>query len=301
MDLHNTSVVHKPVLMERVVEYMNPKSGGIYLDVTFGSGGHTRALLQAAPDVKVVAVDWDTNALDTFAPALAQEFGDRFIPLWGNLGNLYPVLKKAGYTKFDGILADFGTSQVQIFQKAGFSVYRDTELDMRMSPAHHRVTAAQVVNTFEERALREMFYQLGEEKHAKKIAQVIVQERVRNPISTTRQLAQLIEAHVARSGKIHPATKVFQALRMYVNQELENINSLMSIAPRLLNTCGRLVCITFHSLEDRIVKQAFRQMEDLNQVTLLTKKVVTATDEELIRNPSSRSAKLRAVEKNKES
>jgi 16S rRNA (cytosine1402-N4)-methyltransferase len=297
MSTEHTVVIHKPVLMDEVLTYMDPKPGKMYLDCTFGSGGHTRALLEAEPACTVVALDWDSNALDTFAPPLKEEFADRFMPLWGNLGNLYPVLKKAGYTKFDGILADFGTSQVQIFQKAGFSVYKDTSLDMRMSPAHYRVTASHVINTFEERALRELFYQLGEEKHSKKIAYLIVQERALRPIETTLHLAQLIENHIPRSGKIHPATRVFQALRMFVNQELENINSFLSAAPALLNPGGRLVCIAFHSLEDRIVKQTMRTMVERGLVDLLTKKVVIATDEEIHRNPSSRSAKLRAVER----
>jgi len=230
MSESHKTIVHKPVLMSEVLQYLNLQKGGIYLDVTFGSGGHSRAILTHAPDSRVVSLDWDSDVLDTFTPALTAEFGDRFIPVWANFGNMLPALKKIGITEFDGILADFGTSQVQIFTKAGFSVYNDMPLDMRMSPGHQRLTAAQVVNTFDEKTLREMFYQLGEEKHSKKIAQMIIQHRALAPLETTKQLAQLIERCVpwGRSGgKIHPATRVFQALRMFVNQELDNIYSFL--------------------------------------------------------------------------
>ena len=298
-ELHKT-VVHKPVLMNEVLEYLNLKQGGVYLDVTFGSGGHTRAILDAAPDSTVVSLDWDTHAIDTFGPDLVEQYGDRFIPIWANFGNMLPALKKIGIAQFDGILADFGTSQVQIFEKAGFSVYKDTPLDMRMSPAHQRLTAAQVVNTFDEKTLREMFYQLGEEKHSKKIAQMIVQHRALTPFETTKQLAQLVERCAPRSksgGKIHPATRVFQALRMFINHELDNITSFLAAAPKLLNPSGRLVCISFHSLEDRLVKQTFREMDQSGLVQLITKKVVVASDDEVRINRSSRSAKLRAIAK----
>jgi|SRR5579863_2106689 len=301
MNASDNTTVHKPVLMHEVLTYLNVQPGAVYLDVTFGSGGHTRAILAQAAGCTVVSLDWDTAALDTFAPAIKSAFGDRFIPVWANFGNMLPALKKTGITQFDGILADFGTSQVQIFNQAGFSVYKDTPLDMRMSPAHQRMTAAQVVNTFEEKALRELFYQLGEEKHAKKIAQMIVSERAHTPFETTVQLATLIERCVPRdrsARRIHPATRVFQALRMFVNHELDNIISFLSVAPKLLKPSGRLVCISFHSLEDRLVKQTFRQLEQSGVAQLITKKVVMASQDELRQNPSSRSAKLRAVEKN---
>jgi 16S rRNA (cytosine1402-N4)-methyltransferase len=301
MNESHKTITHKPVLMHEVVEYLNLQPGGVYLDVTFGSGGHTRALLEHASDSTVVSLDWDTNAIDTFGPDLVEQYGDRFIPIWANFGNMLPALKKVGKTQLDGILADFGTSQVQIFERAGFSVYRDTPLDMRMSPAHQRLTAAQVVNTFDEKTLREMFYQLGEEKHSKKIAQMIVQHRALAPFETTKQLAQLIERCAPRGksgGRIHPATRVFQALRMFINQELDNIISFLSVAPKLLKPSGRLVCISFHSLEDRLVKQTFRELEQSGVVQLLTKKVVVASADEVRVNPSSRSAKLRAVAKN---
>lgn len=288
---------HKPVLVKEVLHYLNPQPGKIYLDVTFGSGGHTRAILEAEPTCRVIAMDWDTVSLDTYFPPLQAEFGDRIIPLWGNFALLYKLLKTIKITKVDGILGDFGTSQMHLHQRAGFSFNRNSPLDMRMSPPHQQITAAQVLNDFSEEALRELFWQLGEESNARKIANAIVQERQEKPFETTRDLAQLIEKIVPKRGKIHPATKVFQALRIYVNKELDNIHSLLPVAFQSLNKGGRLVCISFHSLEDRVVKQYFKKLADEGKVELLTKKVVIPTDEEVSRNAASRSSKLRAVER----
>lgn len=289
--------LHKSVLVQEVLEYLNPQPGKIYLDVTFGSGGHTRAILEAEPTCTVIAMDWDTVSLDTYIPRLQQEFGDRIIPLWGNFSLLYKLLKKIKITKVDGILADFGTSQMHIYERAGFSFSRNTPLDMRMSPPHQHVTAAQVLNEFSEEALRELFWQLGEESNARKIAHAIVEARQKKPFEMTRDLAQLIEKLTPGRGKIHPATKVFQALRIYVNKELDNIHAFLPVAVQSLNKGGRLVCISFHSLEDRVVKQFFKKMEDEGKVKVLTKKVVVPTEEEVRRNPASRSSKLRAAER----
>jgi 16S rRNA (cytosine1402-N4)-methyltransferase len=284
--------------MNQVLEYLKPEAGKTYLDVTFGSGGHTRAILEREPHCRVIAMDWDTAALDQFGPALQEEFGDRIQLIWGNFALLYKILKKEKIESVDGILADFGTSQVQIVNRPGFSVYRDTALDMRMSPAHYQETAYQVLATFSEQALRELFWQLGEERHAKVIARAIVQERAKNQLTTTGQLADLIEKVVpsARGGSaIHPATRVFQALRIYVNKELDNINAFLGHAPTILKAGGRLVCISFHSLEDRLVKQFFANQEKAGILEVVTRKVVVAEPEEIKQNPSSRSAKLRAA------
>lgn len=287
--------VHKAVLTKQVIEYLDPQPGKTYLDVTFGSGGHTRAILEKEPMCKVVAVDWDTRAFDLFSGPLIEEFGGRLTLLWGNFAHLYKTLKKAGIEKVDGILADFGTSQVQISQRAGFSVYKDTPLDMRMSPAHQKMTAAEVLNKSSEEKLRELFFQLGEERNAKAIARAIVNQRQKEKFRTTGQLVDLIERVVPVKGRsrIHPATKVFQALRIYVNDELNNIQALLSTALTILNPEGRLVCISFHSLEDRLVKQFIAQHKDV--LENLTPKVVVAEPDELRINPSARSAKLRAA------
>lgn len=291
---------HKPVLVSQVLTYLDPKPGQTYLDVTFGSGGHTRAILEKEPTCRVIALDWDETALERFGVPLQEEFGDRLTLLWGNFALLYKVLKKAGIEHVDGILADFGTSQVQLAHKPGFSFNRDTVLDMRMSPPHQVVTAADVLRKSSEEKLREIFRQLGEERYAKQIAHAIVEERKKRHIRTTKQLADLVERIVPRefrrTHKMHPATRVFQALRMYVNKELQNIEGFLATAVQILNPHGRLVCISFHSLEDRIVKQFFMEREMLGTCTILTSKVVRAQPEELAENPSARSACLRAVQ-----
>ncbi len=288
---------HKPVLVNEVLHYLDPKPGKTYLDVTFGSGGHTRAILEKEPQCSVIAMDWDTVSLDTFGPPLQEEFGSRLTLIWGNFALLYKILKKEKISKLDGILADFGTSQMQIFDRPGFSFSRDTLLDMRMSPSHQQITAADVIEQSSEEMLRELFWQLGEEPNAKIIAYAIVQERGKKAIKTTAQLAHIIEKVVPRKNKgIHPATRVFQALRMYINKELNNISAFLAESMRTLNVNGRLVCISFHSLEDRLVKQFFKDHERTHELAILTKKVVVANDEEIGQNPSSRSARLRAAE-----
>jgi 16S rRNA (cytosine1402-N4)-methyltransferase len=201
--------------------------------------------------------------------------------------------------KVDGILADFGTSQMQIIERPGFSIYRDTPLDMRMSLSHQKIMAAQVVNTASAELLADIFYTYGEERLARKIAQAIVEQRTRKLFYTTKELADLVARIVPwpKHGKIHPATRVFQALRIYINQELENIKAFLKGAVGALAPQGRLVCISFHSLEDRLVKQFLREKADTGELKIVTKKVMGPTPEELQRNPSARSAKLRAAER----
>jgi 16S rRNA (cytosine1402-N4)-methyltransferase len=298
--LSTDEIPHKSVMVAEVLEYLALRKNGVYLDVTFGAGGHTRAILQAEPSATIMALDWDAQALEKYSAPLVAEFGERIIPVWGNFALLYKIIKEQPYTSFDGILADFGTSQVQIAYRKGFSIYKDTPLDMRMSPSHQKVTAEQVVNKSSAIKLQEIFFQLGDERHSRDIAQAIVQERLKNPIKTTFQLAQLIENIVGKKGgrAIHPATRVFQALRIFVNHELNNIESFLPVAIDLLNPNGRLVCISFHSLEDRIVKQCFKDYATKGVVDLVTKRVVKASEQEVRENRSARSACLRAVKKN---
>jgi 16S rRNA (cytosine1402-N4)-methyltransferase len=289
---------HKPVLVTEVLENLNISPGKVYLDVTFGSGGHTRAILEAEPTCSVIAMDWDAVTLETYGAALQEEFGDRVSFIWGNFSQLYRLLKKHALETVDGILADFGASQIQISKTPGVSFSKDTPLDMRLSPAHYQVTAVDVVNKSPEEMLAQLFFQLGEESQGRKIARAIVAYRARRKIVTTDQLVEIVESVIpGRSGSLHPATKVFQALRIYVNHELDNIQAFLPAALRALNPEGRLVCISFHSLEDRLVKQFFRDQEQQGTLNVITKKAIVATDEELHKNPSARSAKLRAAQK----
>ncbi len=292
-----SNVPHKSVLVDEVLEYLDVQPGKVYLDVTFGAGGHTRQILEKEPNCTVIAMDWDTVSLDTYGPPLQEEFPGRLKLVWGNFALLYKVLKKEDIKFVDGILADFGTSQMQITSRPGFSVYKNSLLDMRMSPPHHKVTAINVINEASEKELRDIFWEFGQERYTKKIVAAILQDRQKKRITTTKQLAQLIERVVpaAKKQKIHPATRVFQALRIFVNKELDNIVSFLSAAMRILKPSGRLVCISFHSLEDRLVKQFFLEKSREQLVEILTKKVVTASEKELEENPSSRSAKLRAI------
>jgi 16S rRNA (cytosine1402-N4)-methyltransferase len=288
---------HKSVLTAEMLEYLNPQPGKTYLDVTFGTGGHTRAILEKEPTCTVIAIDWDAQALETYGPPLQEEFGDRLRLVWGNFSLLYKIVKKEHIEKVDGIIADFGTSQVQILQRAGFSIYRDTPLDMRMSPSHQRITAAEIINTASEEKLCEIFWQLGEETRARPIVRLILQERIKNPITTTGQLVDIIERVLggAAGRRVHPATKVFQALRIYVNKELDNIHAFLSSALKIVRPGGNLVCITFHSLEDRVVKQFFKEQELMHTLSNLTPKGIVCSTQELHENASARSARLRAA------
>lgn len=298
MQTHNPEY-HKTVLIAEVLEYLDPQPGKVYLDATFGGGGHTRAILEREPQCKVIAADWDSVAIDTNAPALKEEFGDRIDFVWGNFAQLPKLLKKKGISRVDGMLADFGTSQFQIVQREGFSFAVDTPLDMRMSPGHFRVTAADIINQASEKELATIFYEYGEERHSRKIARAICEARKIGKIKTTGELVAIIKSVMPKPPKgkktIHPATRVFQALRIVVNKELENIKTFLRHVPQLLNTGGRVVCISFHSLEDRLVKLHFRDHKNIFKI--LTPKVVIPTDEEIRLNPSSRSSKLRSAEK----
>jgi 16S rRNA (cytosine1402-N4)-methyltransferase len=290
----NQGVYHKSVLVNEVLHYLQPSPGKLYVDATFGGGGHSRAILQKDPTCRVIAFDWDQFAIERNAPVLQEEFGDRINIVFGNFILIERLLAKAGISKIDGVLADFGTSQFQISQKPGFSFQLDTPLDMRMSPAHQKNTAAHILNVASEFELAKIFFDYGEERYSRRIAREIVEARKQHRFHTTGQLVALIEKlSPFRHGPIHPATRVFQALRIAVNNELENIEAFLKSALKVLAPQGRLVCISFHSLEDRIVKNFFREQKGVLQI--LTPKPVQATEDELDVNPSARSAKLRAA------
>lgn len=296
--MEEQKLYHKSVLVNEVLQYLDPKPGGVYLDVTFGTGGHTKAILDKEPNCKVIAMDWDLKAIEDYGEPLRELYPDRLRLVWGNFALLYKILKTEKIDKIDGVLADFGTSQVQIVERPGFSVYKETDLDMRMSPSHQKLTAEIILHDCSESKLCEIFTEYGEERYARKIAQAIVQERAKRRIRTTKDLANLIDRSVPRSKveKIHPATRVFQALRIFVNKELTNIESFLPVATSIINKSGRVVCISFHSLEDRIVKDFFKKQEQLGKAKVLTQRIVTACEQELLLNRASRSAKLRAIE-----
>jgi 16S rRNA (cytosine1402-N4)-methyltransferase len=291
---------HISVLLEETIDALNPQKGEVYVDATLGGGGHTRAILLREPNCKVIGLDWDKLVIDTTGQQLAKEFPGRFFPVYGNFSKINELLTRAGFKKVNGIIADFGTSQMQIRNTPGFSVHIDSYLDMRFSPGMFYQNAYDVVNRFKEDDLAEIFYNLGGESRGRKIAREIIDQRKKKKIETTRQLAELIENITPGSyHKIHPATKVFQALRIYVNQELENIEAFLKNSMYILADGARLVCISFHSLEDRMVKQFFRD-HDLKKIEIrpgfemITKGACMASDSELQANRSARSARLRA-------
>jgi len=289
---------HIPVLKKEVIDALSVKDNGIYVDATFGAGGHTQALLEANSTISVIALDWDKKSIEAYGPPLQAQFGSRLLLEWSNFAHIHRVMKKLKIQAFDGILADFGTSLMHFKERAGFSFYTDTPLDMRMSPAHQKITAQDILG---QASLEELTYILnhgGEEQWAYKIAQEIIAIRKKNPIETTAQLAHLVEHVIGKKkNKFHPATKTFQAIRIAVNKEIENIHGFLINALPFLRKNGRFVCISFHSLEDQEVKRFFLDSAAQNLVKIITKKPFCATPEEIAQNPSSRSAKLRIAEK----
>jgi len=290
---------HKSVLVAEVIQALALKLHGTYVDVTFGGGGHTRALLEADPTITVIAFDWDTVALEKNGVPLQAEFPDRLGLIWGNFAHIERLLKREGIKQVDGILADFGTSQYQLHERAGFSFHKDSPLDMRMSPSHQKITAAELLNKASEEKLTAIFREFGQETKSRMIARAIVADRQKTPFKTTLQLAKLVERIVGKYERsTHPATKIFQALRIYINQELDNIHAFMINATRVLKPQGRIACISFHSLEDRLVKQFFKKhVTEEPLLKLISDGPIEANEEEIAQNPSSRSAKLRVAER----
>lgn len=280
-----------------MVYAISPRAGCIYVDVTFGGGGHTRALLEAEPGCTVIGIDWDKDSLERIGAPMQEEFGERLLLEWGNFSHIVRLLSRLEIRKVDGIIADFGTSQFQIHEKAGFSFQKDTLLDMRMSPAHQKTWAADILKHASSAELEHILFEYGEEPRAKQIVRLIVERRQAKPLRTTGELVELIEKVIPHhpGKKIHPATKTFQALRIAVNKELDNIWSLLKGSLEVLKPGGVIACISFHSLEDRLVKRFL--LEHQHAFNVVTKKPIVPSPEEIDRNPSSRSAKLRVAKR----
>ncbi|MCI0181780.1 MAG: 16S rRNA (cytosine(1402)-N(4))-methyltransferase RsmH [Acidibacillus sp.] len=307
--------VHHTVLLSEAVDMLNPRSGGIYVDGTMGGGGHTRALLEAsAPLGRVIAFDQDLEAV-TNAETWREGYHDRLIVVHDNFRMIGNHLQRLAIPKVQGILCDLGVSSPQLDDAwRGFSYQQDAPLDMRMD---HRqtVTAKKLVNTCSERELADYFFEYGEERWGKRIAQFIVASRKVAPIETTEQLVAIIKAAIpaaARKDGPHPAKRVFQALRIAVNEEMTSLQDLLVTIPQLLDSYGRAAFITFHSLEDRIVKKAlidaakdcicppdFPQCICDHRATMqvITRKPVVPSDVDIELNPRARSAKLRVAER----
>jgi 16S rRNA (cytosine1402-N4)-methyltransferase len=300
---------HIPVLGAEAVAMLNPRDGGIYVDATFGAGGYSRSILDAA-DTRVIGIDRDRTAIAGGFDLVDRSNG-RLTLVEDRFSNLAEVCVSQGARAVDGVVMDVGVSSMQVDQAGrGFSFRLDGPLDMRMG--HDGPTAADVIATASETDLANIIYIFGEERHSRAVARAIVAARKDAPITTTRALAEIVAKVVwAKPGEIHPATRTFQALRIFVNEELDELHLALSAAERVLKPGGRLVVVSFHSLEDRMVKNFLgergktgggsRHLPEVAQVTpsfrILTKRPVTAGDDEVRANPRARSAKLRAAER----
>lgn len=287
---------HEPVLFNEAMMALAPRPGGRYIDATVGAGGHARGILErCSPDGRLLGVDQDAQALDTARQALAA-YEPRVTLVHGNFARLGTLACQYGFYPADGVLFDLGVSTMQLSDAArGFAFSLEGPLDMRMDRTAE-TTAADLVNTLSEADLADILYRYGEERMSRRIARAIVRAR---PLRTTTELAGVVARAIGRRGRIHPATRTFQALRIVVNKELEALAQGLEAALDVLGPGGRVVVISFHSLEDRLTKQYFRQEQGKSPPTLhvLTRKPVRPTISEQQRNPRSRSAKLRAAEK----
>ncbi len=296
----NRSERHVPVLLNEAIEFLNVRAGGTYVDCTLGLAGHAVEVARLlGPDGWLIGFDRDPEALELAKTRLARvcnELGAQ-APRITLVGEPFSSVERhVEPASVQGILADFGVSSLQLDEaRRGFSFMADGNLDMRMD-TRQGPTAAQVVNEENERELANLIYEYGEERRSRRIARAIVRGR---PVTTTGQLARIVAsaAPAMKQDRIHPATRTFQALRIYVNRELDEIKALLEAAPRLLKPSGRLAVISFHSLEDRIAKDSLREGARQGIWEILTRKPVTASEDEMERNPRSRSAKLRAAER----
>ncbi|NPA14067.1 MAG: 16S rRNA (cytosine(1402)-N(4))-methyltransferase RsmH [Aquificae bacterium] len=289
---------HFPVLLEESVSLLTENRGKIYVDATVGLGGHSYEILKRNPDAFLIGIDKDPYALDKAKERL-REFEGRFALYQADYKDIDLVLKEEGIEAVDGILMDLGVSMLQLkTPERGFSFMAEAPLDMRMNP-DQRLTAYDVVNRYKEKDLARIIKEYGEERFAYRIAKAIVSYRRKKPIETTKELAEIVESAVPKGfyKKIHPATKTFQAIRIEVNKELDHLKEALLKIPHLLNPKGRVAIISFHSLEDRLVKHAFRNFEKEGLLKVITKKPITPSEEEIKLNPPSRSAKLRVAEK----
>jgi len=305
---------HIPVLFNEVLEGLRCERPGLYIDCTIGAGGHARGILNASPENRLIGIDWDEAAIAAASENL-KEFGTRVTFVREDFSSIKRILEDLDIREVDGVLMDLGLSSIQLGSvERGFSFQMEGPLDMRMD-RRKTTTAADLVNTLPPEELIRIIKTYGEERWAKRIAAAILEGRKKGPITTTRQLADIISSAVPpyyRFGRIHPATKTFQALRIAVNRELERLDIAIKDAVGFLKKGGRICVISFHSLEDRIVKETFRSMEKgcicprgtpycvcglKKTVTVLTRRPITPSFAEITTNPRARSAKLRVAEK----
>ena len=288
---------HFPVMVNEIISFIKPQNNGVYLDCTFGQGGYAKAILKESEKANIVAIDQDSDA-KIFVEELSKEFKDNFFFFCNKFSEIETVLKKIDQNQFDGILLDLGMSNTQLNNPSrGFSFEKDGPLDMRMDFNNNKLTAKEIINNYSERDLANIFYYYGEEKNSRKIAKQIINSREKASINTTSELSKIIK-RVNFDRFKNPSTRVFQALRIYVNDELNELEFFLNKSVNILKKKGRIAIIAFHSLEDRIVKNFIKKQSELSgQLKIVTKKPVLPSPSEIKINSQSRSAKLRVAEK----
>ena len=288
--------MHEPVMVAEVLEHLAPERGGVFVDCTVGLGGHARSLIDAGAS-RVIGLDRDPAALAEAGVVLAP-YEPRVQLVHSDYRRLGAVLDGLGVVAVDGLLADLGVSSMQFDAPGrGFSFRRDEPLDMRMDTTTGQ-TAAEMIREADERTLADVIYEFGEERQSRRIARAIESVRVRTPITTTGQLADVVRRAIPKRGytRIDPATKTFQAIRIWVNRELDGLDVFLADAARRLRPGGRMAVISFHSLEDRVVKHTLRSLQTAGELRIRTKRPLVSSEAEIERNPRARSAKLRAAE-----
>jgi len=287
---------HKTVMFEEVIEHLNIKKNGTYVDCTFGDGGHSKGIAQKLQKGKIIAFDWDETNIDKIKNDLFF-MNKKFIFINDNFSNFSYNLEKILIKKVDGVLLDLGISSNQLFSDRGFSYRLDNKLDMRISKKHQKITAEKIINDFSQKELSDIFYYYGEEKKSRKIAKKICYYRKKERIIKTQKLVSLIASCFSKKKNKHPAKKIFQALRIFINKELENISNCLKEVVDKLKKGGRILVISFHSLEDRIIKKNFKNFEKTKKFKIINKKPLTPSDLEIKKNNRSRSSKMRIIEK----
>ena len=293
----NKQLSHFPVMVNEIVSFIKPEDNGIYLDGTFGQGGYTKAIFKISEKANVIAIDQDSDA-KIFVEEISRKFKNNFFFFYNKFSEIDTVLKKICQKEFDGILLDLGMSNTQLNNPSrGFSFEKDGPLDMRMDFKNNKLTAKEIINNYSEKDLADIFYYYGEERNSRKIARQIINHRTKEPINTTSELSNIIKRVNFDKFK-NPSTRVFQALRIYVNDELNELESFLNKSINILKRKGRIAIITFHSLEDRIVKNFIKKHSELSgPLKIITKKPVIPSPHEVGINSRSRSAKLRVAEK----
>jgi len=288
---------HFPVMVNEIISFIRPQNNGIYLDCTFGQGGYTKAIFKESENANIVAIDQDSEA-KIFVEEISKEFKNNFFFFCNKFSEIDTVIKKIDQDQFDGILLDLGMSNTQLNNPSrGFSFEKDGPLDMRMDFNNNKLTAKEIINNYSERDLANIFYYYGEEKNSRKIAKQIINSREKASINTTSELSKIIK-RVNFDRFKNPSTRVFQALRIYVNDELNELEFFLNKSINILKKKGRIAIIAFHSLEDRIVKNFIKKQSELSgQLKIVTKKPVLPSPSEIKINSRSRSAKLRVAEK----